>query len=96
MLTLRGGTIAGADVSGVLYDGTYAEDSTTGDLDIKMNMRVPAGVALVQTGASLTAESTFPINAKLPRVAMDNEVPILLKTPLGPVNLVLRKIRDFP
>ncbi|MGC8536923.1 MAG: hypothetical protein ACP5QR_15570 [Rhizomicrobium sp.] len=96
MLTFRSGIIAGADVAGMLYDGTYAENPSTGDLDIKVNMRAPAGVTPVQTGVALTADATFPISAKLPRVAMDNEAPILLQTPLGPVNLVLRKIREFP
>lgn len=95
MLTFLSGIITGADVGGILYDGTYAENPITGDLDIKVNMRAPAGVTPVQTGVALTADATFPISAKIPRVALDNETPILLKTPLGPVNLVLRKIRDF-
>jgi len=96
MLTFHNGIIAGADMGGMLYDGTYMENPTTGDLDINVKMRAPAGVTPVQTGVTLTADATFPISAKLPRVAIDNEAPILLKTPLGPVNLVLRKIRAFP
>ena len=79
-----------------MYDGTYAENPTTGDVAIKVNMHAPAGATPVQTGIALTADAIFPISANLPRVAMDNEAPILLKTPLGPVNLVLRKIRGFP
>ena len=50
ILALRDGSIAGADVGGAIYDGTYSENAATAEVDIKVTMAAPAGVTPVQTG----------------------------------------------
>ena len=96
VLMLREGSIAGADATGTTYEGTYTENAKTGEIDLHVNMAVPAGVTPVQTGIPLAVAATFPIEANLVKADILGEKLILLRTSLGPVNLIMRKIRDFP
>jgi len=54
MLVLHRGVIAGADIAGATYDGSYTENSATQALDFQITMNVPAGATPVQTGIALT------------------------------------------
>lgn len=96
LLVLRNGSIAGADVAGGTYDGTYIENSNTGDIDLRVIMSAPAGITPVQTGVPLTAPMSLPITATLAPADTVNEKIILLQTPLGPVNVIFKKLRDIP
>ncbi len=95
ILALRDGSIAGADVGGATYDGTYAENPTTGEINITVTMAAPAGITPVQTGVPLAAPISVPITATLTQADLNSDKPTLLQSPLGPVNVVFRKIRDF-
>jgi hypothetical protein len=55
MLVFRAGAIAGADVAGATYDGTYKENSETGKITVEVTMAAPAGITPVQTGIPLAA-----------------------------------------
>jgi hypothetical protein len=94
ILALRSGSIAGADVGGAIYDGVYTENPATGEININVTMVAPSGTTPVQTGVPLTAPISVPITAVVAEADLNSEKPTLLQSPLGPVNVVFRKIRD--
>jgi hypothetical protein len=96
MLVLHSGVIVGADVGGATYDGSYTVSSATQALDFQITMNAPAGITPVQTGIALTAPISMPITGSIPQENITSETPTLLETQLGPVNLILKKLRDFP
>jgi hypothetical protein len=96
MLVFHGGVIVGADVGGALYDGSYTNNSSTQALDFRVTMTAPAGITPVQTGIPVTEPINLPISGSLPLGNITSETPTLLETPLGPVNVVFKKLRDFP
>jgi hypothetical protein len=57
---------------------------------------MPAGATPVQTGISLATSMSVPINASIAQNDIDGEKPTLVQTPIGPVNVLVKKIRDFP
>jgi hypothetical protein len=95
MLALFNSIVAGADIAGAVYDGTYLENTTAGCIDFDVKMMAPAGLAPVQTGEPLTSPMELPIAVSLP-ADLGGEQPVLVRTQLGPVNMVFRKIRDLP
>lgn len=95
MLVFYSGKIAGADVAGSTYDGTYTENPTTHEVNYQVIMAAPAGVVPVQTGIPLVVPATIPINGTLRQDDVESGSPLLLQTPLGPVNIIFSKIRDF-
>lgn len=95
MMVFRSGKIAGADVAGVIYDGEYTEDSRMHEVSYQATMAAPAGVSPVQTGIPLASPATIPISGKFRQDDVDSGRPVLLQTPLGPVNIIFSKIRDF-
>jgi hypothetical protein len=96
MLVLHKGIVVGTDVAGASYDGSYTENAFTGELHFEITMNAPAGVTPVQTGIPLATQISLPINASLLREDIGTEKPTLVQTPLGPVNVLFKKIRDFP
>jgi hypothetical protein len=89
MLVLRNGIIAGADMAGSIYDGTYTENSQTEEIGLQLTMAAPEGVTLVQTGVPLAAPLILPITTTYRKTHSR-------QTSLGPVNVIFKKIRDFP
>ena len=96
VLVLAAGKIAGADVAGAIYNGTYAENAKADQMTIDVDMAAPAGITPVQTGVPLAAPMILRIDATFAQADMVSEKPILFNTSLGPVNVVFKKIRDFP
>lgn len=96
VLALHNGVVAGTDVAGSSYDGMYTENPVTHALDFEITMLAPAGVTPVQTGIPLAAPMTVPISGSVPAEELTGDEPKLLRTSLGPVNVLFRKIRDFP
>jgi hypothetical protein len=96
MLVFHSGKIAGADMTGATFDGEYTEDSTTHEVSYQTTMALPAGVVPVQTGIPLAAPATIPLSGKFRQEDVETGKPVLLQTPLGPVNIIFSKIRDFP
>jgi hypothetical protein len=95
IIVLHDGNIAGADVAGGTYDGSYTENPGTGEISLKVILAMPAGLAPVQTGIPLTAPASVPINATLLQADINAEKPILIQTQIGPVNVIFKKIRDL-
>lgn len=96
ILVLHSGSIAGADIAGATYDGHYSDNLATQGADFEITMAAPAGVALVQTGIPLPSPTTIHITGTLRQEDVEAERPILLQTLLGPINILFKKIRDFP
>ena len=91
MLVLKNGTVVGADVSGVLYDGTY---SVLGEnVVVKFIMTVPPGAALVQGVPARPESYKIPVDTVVPISSFENNNPVLLKLPPGPVNVIFKRLR---
>jgi hypothetical protein len=93
LLAISKGVIAGVDVAGSTYDGTYVERSSL--LDLKLTMRMPVGTIPVQTGVPLTEAIDIPLELSLPNDFGAGK-PLLVQMPIGPVNVIFKKVRDFP
>lgn len=96
MLVLHDGLIVGADAAGAKYDGSYTDNSSIQALDFRVTMSAPAGITPVQTGIPIAEPISLPISGSLPFENIARETPTLLETPLGPVNVIFVKLRDFP
>lgn len=96
MLVLHKGVVVGADAAGASYDGSYTENEFTRELKFEITLSAPAGVPLVQTGIALAAPISLPISVSLLQDDIGSENPTLIQTPLGPVNVLFKKVRDFP
>tara|TARA_B100000614_G_C14537347_1_gene488946 strand:+ start:464 stop:811 length:348 start_codon:yes stop_codon:yes gene_type:complete len=95
LFILSRGIITGVDVGGGTYDGDYRVDQAAGTLDGELKFNVPPGLPLV-TGHPAQANSfTLSIPLKLP-VNLGGEKPLTVQTPTGPVNVVVKKLRDLP
>ena len=93
MLALKNGIVTGADAAGGLYDGTYAEFSQGAKAKIRMTF--PPGASLVTGALAGTQALSFEIEVDLPP-ELNSELPVPIKTPTGTVNVIFRKLRDFP
>lgn len=96
MLVLRSGVVVGADVAGATYDGSYTDNSATETLDFEITMSAPAGIIPVQTGIALTEPMNLPISGRVPQGNIGSETATLLQTRIGPVNVIFKKLREFP
>jgi len=95
VLVLDSGMVYGVDMTGVLYDGTYIFNHGTGKIDTKMVVTVPAGVWLVTGVPASPAEYKMEMSVSLPR-DLGAEHPFTVSTPKGQLNVIFKKIRDFP
>jgi len=95
ILVFDTGAIVGVDVGGVTYDGTYSYNQRSDEIDASIDVWVPPGVPLVQGARPTTDSFRFVLQASLPR-DLGKEKPVRVETPLGPVNVVFKKLRDFP
>ncbi len=91
LLIIKDGTITGADVGGVLYDGTYSDKDDT--VTMNMSLTVPAGATLVQGTPPRATEQKVDFSASLSKAAVENRQPILLHLPPGPVYVILNRLR---
>jgi hypothetical protein len=94
VIALLGGVVAGADVGGVLYDGTYRKEKSGDHITLQITMRMPAGSTPVQTGVAISRPADIPMQVTLP-VDLAGGGPILIETPLGKMNVIVTKIRDI-
>lgn len=94
MIVCDAGTIVGTDAAGCRYDGTYSFDDRTGILDALINVTVRPGVVLVAGARAGDREWSFDFRASFPRET--SETPVLVRTPIGQVNVVFRYLRSFP
>lgn len=91
----QNGAIAGADVAGGTFSGVYIEDLQSNKINFDITMHMPAGVTPVQTGIPLAAPQDIPLTGSFLLNDLLSEDPMLLQTPIGPVNIVFKKLRDL-
>jgi hypothetical protein len=96
VLVLHNGSVVGADTGGGIYEGSYTENTAASRLDFAITLSFPAGAIPVQTGIALPMPMSVPIHASVLQDDIGTERPTLVQTPLGPVNVLLKKLRDFP
>jgi hypothetical protein len=93
LFIMKDGKIIGADVVGGVLDGSYESDEG-GNIAFKVNLTVPAGATLVTGQTAGAAPVMQEISASLPRTFADGQArPV--RTPLGPVNIIFRHLRDL-
>lgn len=93
LLVLYKGTITGADVGGALYDGKYIDQGDT--IQVDMVMKVPPGVTLVQGTAPRSTAYEVPFNVVIDKKAFENNQPVLVNLPPGPVNVIFKRLRTI-
>ncbi len=91
MLLLRQGRIVGADVSGILFDGTYRDVNDA--LVVEVAMTVPPGATLVQGTSAKPQPYKVEFRASIPNQAIRDGRPVLIDMPPGPVNAIFRFLR---
>lgn len=91
VVVLKDGVVTGADVTGGTYDGTYEPAGEGYDISVALTM--PAGTTLV-TGQSIAEPLTQTIKASLP-AHFANGSPVAVTTPMGPVNVIFKKLRSI-
>lgn len=91
VLVMNDGIITGADVTGGVYDGTYTVENDA--IDIKVDFVVPSGATLV-TGQSLMEPLKQSVTANLSLHFADGH-PVPINTPMGPVNVIFKKLRSI-
>ena len=93
MMVLLRGKVSGADAGGVVYDGQYSE--TTTELILDVTMRVPPGGLLVQGTPARATAYDVPFKTSIPKNAIDQALPVLVQLPPGPVNVIVRLLRQL-
>jgi hypothetical protein len=93
ILALQNDKVIGVDVGGVAYDGT-ASLTPGGDIGVSITLDIPPGVTLVQ-GVVKPHQWQLPINVLVPEASLGNGQPLAVGTPVGPVMVVIKKLRDL-
>jgi hypothetical protein len=93
MYIFHDGKIVGSDPLGVLFDGTYSV-STDGALAGKVKVSIPPNGSVIQGVTAGPSGMTYEVD-----VAFEGDLEkvdfIRLDTPLGPVNLKMKKLRSI-
>lgn len=93
LLIFYGGKIVGADAGAVLYDGSYKLNQSTGMVNTEIIISIPAGVETV-FGIIQKHDWAFSLSPSFP--SKTTETPMLIETPLGPVNVTISFLRPLP
>jgi hypothetical protein len=92
LLVFDRGTIAGADLNGVQFDGSYRQvegGAWTGQVRVK----IPPGTTVIQGYTAPPQGLSYDVPVSLPGNFLDAPY-IELATPLGPVAMRLVKVRE--
>ena len=92
MLVFKNGTIAGADVGGIKYDGTY-RDADSG-YTVSLKISYPPNTLLVQGMRTGPAAETAVLNFHLPSDFLSQSF-IRVDAKHGPVNVKIVKVREL-
>lgn len=90
-IAFANGKIAGLDVAGVVYKGSY--DVRDGRVIAKVEMSAPQGARLV-TGAPLPVGASIPLEVEAAVERIDGHV-IKIQSPSGPVDVRFTKVGDL-
>lgn len=93
MFVFRDGVISGTDPLGVLFDGAYSVEAH-GELVGEVTVTIPPNGTVIQgvTAGPAGMEYTVPVKFGIHDFDLDY---VELSTPLGPINLIMRKLRGI-
>lgn len=94
LLVLVDNIVAGADSGGVSYDGFYRVER--GNVELMLTLTVPSGTSLVQGIVARDRQLSFKVNMSVPFNEWATGVTHRVETAYGPVNVIIRKLRNFP
>ena len=83
----------GASLAGGSYKGRAVVDEETGEIELSLNMEVPAGVSLVQGTGPQEMTYTKAVGIKAPANFGDGK-PFEIYIAPGPVTLMVKRIPD--
>jgi hypothetical protein len=95
VLAINKGIIVGADMVGGRYDGAYKQSAIAGAYDAEVRITMPPGSSLV-TGVLAGPQPLYMDVAMTLPENLGGEQPIRIETQTGPVNVIFRKLRDYP
>jgi hypothetical protein len=93
LFKVAGGSLVGVDFAGGKYRGTVVVDSGTGEIDLSVQMTVPAGAFLVQGTSAQDLEYTKMVSTKVPP-NFNGGKPFDVMIPPGSVTLMVVQIPD--
>ncbi|MDV3456352.1 hypothetical protein RZN05_05105 [Sphingomonas sp. HF-S4] len=93
MFVFKDGIISGADPLGVLFDGEYTPNAD-GTVAATVKVTGPGGETVIQGASAGPSGLTYPVSMTLPADFACQEF-IRVETPLGAVNLKLKKVRTL-
>jgi hypothetical protein len=86
------GTMAGADIGGLLYDAQYRREA--GKLIGQCDIDIPAGARLAN-GTPVPVAMSYKVPFEIP--ADDLTIPFMVRMPVGgPINVALRLLKTVP
>jgi len=94
MFVFQNGSIVGADPLGVLFDGEYSPCPDSGPITGKVTVQVPPNGTVIQGVTSGPSGMTYEVPLTLVREFEQLDF-IKIETPLGPVNIKLKKLRSL-
>ena len=94
MLVIKDGTLVGADVGGIKYDGTLLAKPDGSGFTVSVVYVIPAGAGLITGAPPPAAPQRIPLQFELPNSFADGRV-VTIETPLGPVNAKFERLRDL-
>lgn len=92
------GVIAGADIAGGRWDGSYSPGGDPGMLDVRLTVQFSGhGAVSTVTGRTGAREGAFSetYDFSIPK-DLGRNIAQTLRTPLGPIQAVFTKLRDLP
>lgn len=92
MFVLRNGVVAGADVAGAKYDGTY--QPVEGGFDINLKIELPPNTDLIQGVRTGPETVVSELHWTLPTDFLDRPF-MRIEAQYGPVNARITKVRDL-
>ena len=93
VLVFDSGVVVGADAMGGTYDGTYEWNPATSQLHVQVQVKIPAGVTVVQGQIAPEGGLTFTASCSFSREARNDVVQAT--TELGPVEVAIDLLRTF-
>lgn len=96
VIALQNGIVTGADAVGGIIDGEFALNEASKSYEGTVQLCVPAGAILVTGGAPHNESYSISFPISIPKDDVEGEHPVLVQLPTGPVNIILKKLRDIP
>ncbi|MGD9785172.1 MAG: hypothetical protein AB7E80_09360 [Hyphomicrobiaceae bacterium] len=93
LFVFKDGIIAGADMGGATYDGTFAPSEDGQNVSGTLTFNVANGATLI-TGASSGGPVRFEVPITLPTNIANGDLQ-KINSPVGPINVRFQKIRSF-